>query len=573
MSSLINQNWVFGQGAGLNLGTTTAFASAIATGEGCASISDANGNLLFYTDGGQVYDSFGTVKVPSGTPGLDGDNSSTQSAIIVPDPGSNSFYYVFTTDGFTGHDKPFNGIHLDVSTWISSPVSVLPSGLPSNNQFSSTEKLTAVQHANCVDYWVITIVQSDGNPKTPYATGIFRVFLVNSAGVHYMGPTPMNFSIHDVGYLKGSPNGLRLAVADRQAVYVYDFNNATGVIDNTSANILPISLPATWVSSNTNIGHPGQPYGVEFSPSGRFLYYSILGDRSGPLPTNDGYIFQVDLTNANPNSSQIQVVHYPDPGPPSYALGALQLGIDGRIYVAKDQEAGLGAIKAPDSLGLLCDWDPANVLLATGAPGALCRLGLPNLIPNPCGGCAEINADVDEYLEESCAKKKNQLAPCVGHPTPCTCGSGGPEGAKCKTADIPKLAPCISVSWGDSKCDGMETDDYEILCITVCNCYSNVTFCNFSIASVYVTTTTGTAVPTLPDGTLSVEVFPRGPICFGDIGPCKDDGSNCVSRQVVLIARGAKGGPYQLQIGGICFDVCLHYDQNACFQLELCSDR
>jgi len=135
------------------------------------------------------------------------------------------------------------------------------------------------------------------------------------------------------------------------------------------------------------------------------------------------------------------------------------------------------------------------------------------------------------------------------------------------------VEPCISVSWGDSKCDCMETDDTEILCITVCNCYSNITFSDFTIASVQVTTNTGGTVPTLPDGTPSVEVFPRGPICFGDIGPCKENGSNCVSRQIVLIARGAKGGPYQLQVGGICFDVVLHYDQKACFRLDLCPDR
>lgn len=149
----------------------------------------------------------------------------------------------------------------------------------------------------------------------------------------------------------------------------------------------------------------------------------------------------------------------------------------------------------------------------------------------------------------------------------------GACGHKCEVAEIPTLMPCISISWGDSECDCMETDDTEVFCVTVCNCYSNVTFSNFEIGSVYVTDATGAKVPTLPDGTLSVEAFPRGPICFGDLGPCTEDGANCRSRQFVVIARGAKGGDYQVQLGNICFDVTFHYQEELCFGLALCADR
>lgn len=143
----------------------------------------------------------------------------------------------------------------------------------------------------------------------------------------------------------------------------------------------------------------------------------------------------------------------------------------------------------------------------------------------------------------------------------------------CKKVPQPDLKPCISVSWGDSKCDCMETDDVEALCITVCNCYSNITFSNFAINLVYVTDANGGPVPALPDGTPSVEVTPLGPLCFGDIGPCKENEPTCVSRQVVLQTRGAKGGTYQLHLLGICYDVCFHYLAADCFRLELCPDR
>ena len=37
--------------------------------------------------------------------------------------------------------------------------------------------------------------------------------------------------------------------------------------------------------------------------------------------------------------------------------------------------------------------------------------------------------------------------------------------------DIPRIAPWISIRWGDSKCDCIEGDDTEIMHLTVCNPY------------------------------------------------------------------------------------------------------
>ena len=98
MISKINQNWVFGKNAGLNFGTTSPTPSsgnAISTGEGCASISDAGGTLILYTDGQKVWDGLHNIRAQ----GLLGNPSSTQSAIIVPNPGNAAQYYIFTTNG------------------------------------------------------------------------------------------------------------------------------------------------------------------------------------------------------------------------------------------------------------------------------------------------------------------------------------------------------------------------------------------------------------------------------------------------------------------------------------------
>jgi hypothetical protein len=142
----------------------------------------------------------------------------------------------------------------------------------------------------------------------------------------------------------------------------------------------------------------------------------------------------------------------------------------------------------------------------------------------------------------------------------------------CKEIKAPDLGPCVSISWGDSDCDCMETDDVEVFCITLCNCYSNVTFENVVVGTILVTDATGNPVPTLPDGTPSVQAIPIGPICFGSIGPCRDGRATCVSREFVLRTRGAKGGAYQIHVGPICYSIAFHYQKDECFLINLCQD-
>jgi hypothetical protein len=190
-----------------------------------------------------------------------------------------------------------------------------------------------------------------------------------------------------------------------------------------------------------------------------------------------------------------------------------------------------------------------------------------------CRGCEDIKDDQNNYLSKQCAGKVNLLPrTSCDHQENATPDKGD---CHCDCVDIrlPDIAPCISVAWGDSKCDCMETDDVEVLCITVCNCYSNVTFNDLSIGQIRITDMAGNPVPILPDGTPSVQVIPSGPICFGDIGPCK--GKNqpaCVSRELVLYTRGAIGKDYLLSFEGVCFTVSHQFQSKQCFIVKLCQD-
>ena len=146
--------WYFGSGAGLDFNSGTAVSISggqLNTLEGCASISDASGDLLFYTDGMTVYDRTHAVMM-NGTDLL-GNNSSTQSAIIVKKPESDTIYYVFTVDGLTGNNGGLSYSEIDLS--LNGGLGAVTNLKNEVLFFYAAEKVTAIKHANGSDYWII----------------------------------------------------------------------------------------------------------------------------------------------------------------------------------------------------------------------------------------------------------------------------------------------------------------------------------------------------------------------------------------------------------------------------------
>ncbi len=95
--------WFFGENAVADFNNGTPVSNqtgSLNTIEGCSSISDACGNLQFYSDGTTVWNRTGAV-MANGT-GLLGDSSAAQSAIIVPDLTNSEIYFIFTVDDFGG---------------------------------------------------------------------------------------------------------------------------------------------------------------------------------------------------------------------------------------------------------------------------------------------------------------------------------------------------------------------------------------------------------------------------------------------------------------------------------------
>jgi gliding motility-associated-like protein len=336
--------WYFGDNAGIdfNSGTAVALANgAMQTNEGCATISDDNGALLFYTDGITVWNSNHTI-MPNGT-GLLGDFSSTQSGVIIRRPGSANLYLIFTVDNESGpNGLRYSEVDMNLQGGLGDVTAIKNVALVG----PTCEKITAIRSQNGQGFWIVTKL---------YNSNAFHSYLLTATGVN---TTPVVSNIgatitttnSTIGYLKASPNGSWVAAAnwDLNSVDLMSFNNSTGVLSNL------ITL-----SNFTQ----GRPYGVEFSPNSNLLYV-------GEAATSTNNIYQYNLLAGNQiaiNASRITLGTTPQGG-------ALQLAPDKKIYYATFASNALGTIDNPNIVGAGANFTANNFPLAVGS---ISRFGLP----------------------------------------------------------------------------------------------------------------------------------------------------------------------------------------------------
>ncbi|MFZ4414002.1 MAG: gliding motility-associated C-terminal domain-containing protein [Bacteroidales bacterium] len=332
--------WYFGANAGITFSTNPPSAltnGALYTMEGSASICNSSGNLLFYTDGATVYNKAHLI-MDNGT-GLHGNISTTQSAIIVPKPGSNTIYYIFTADvqNLNNYGLQYSTVDISMNLGLGKVISknillIQP----------TSEKITVVKHSNNSSYWLITHGALNNS---------FYSFLINSTGItitpvisvvgSYQGP-----GLKLIGYLKASFNHQKLASAknDGGEVEIFDFDNSSGIVSN------PLL-----------IGNNEEFYGLEFSADNSKLYVTVF---SPPI------IYQFDLLSANIAASK-NIVSYGQ-----IAAGALQIGLDQKIYFSDLTKDSLGVINNPNATN--CNFVPNAIYLG----GKSCKDGLPNFIPS-----------------------------------------------------------------------------------------------------------------------------------------------------------------------------------------------
>ena len=350
-------NWYFGNNAGITFNTPDGSPQAVFDGqiyqeEGCASISDTAGNLLFYTEGSKIWNREHNIMLDGSN--LMGHPSSSMSAIIVPWPGNDSLFYVFTVarraeeDGLRysvvnmALDSGRGAVTETVNHYLAGPVH---------------EMVTSVQHADGESFWVVSHL---------WNTNTFISFLVDQDSIHTI---PVSCSIGLVhsgwtslitGYMKASMQGRYIccAVCNDESFQLFKFNNTSALLSN------PVTFPAFQ-------GYDA--YGIEFSPDGSKLYFSFC-DYSDSTK-----IVQYDLS-ANDSSTVVNSGVVINSSSSNIIFGAMQIGPDNRIYISRGNYPYLSTIEYPNKTGSDCVFIDSAVFLDDGSGQHVARSGLPAFI-------------------------------------------------------------------------------------------------------------------------------------------------------------------------------------------------
>lgn len=361
-----NKVWAFGNNIGVDFNQSVSpslagFITAMKTNESSASVSDENGQLLFYTEGSNVWDrnhnlmpNGSQLVIATNTAGLSATSSTTQGALIVPMPDDINKYYIFSLTAYeeganVGNlyysiiDMNLNGGNGDVVPGQKGVF--LASGL--------SEKMMAVQGDRC-NMWVVA--RSMVSPQ-------FKVWELTNGGLN---TTPVISSVIGLpilfGEIKVAPNRRKIAATNNSTglgLIIYDFDAATGIVSN------PLTIDGG-----------SEYYGAEFSSNSTKLYahnyqYDLNGD---PL-------YQFDLTASNPSATKTLI---------GLSKGDLKLAPDGKIYavlsnksVSLTSPVSLGVINFPDLSGAAVQYDTVDISFSNLPMGIIpsTYLGLPNVVP------------------------------------------------------------------------------------------------------------------------------------------------------------------------------------------------
>ena len=362
--------WLFGVRSGIDFSsdqaTSSPTSSVFSLPNGVSVIARNDGSLRMFTNGIKVWNQ-GLYLMPNGD-SLKGNNFATQSSLIVPDPGDQNKFYLFTVDMFI---PPIftDGVNYSIVDFTDNGYGAITS----KNNFlldKNAQKITGAKHANGTDYWVVLhgFGSSTGNSFYAYpvtADGI------GTPVVSKIGTINKGDENNAAGYMKLSPDGTKIAllIPSDGIAELFDFNASSGKISNMKSS---------------GAGAFSYPFGLEFSHDASKMYIS-----TSPLGNGTNYLYQLDLSNADPFASPFVVDQFDvnQVGNADSLMGALQLGIDGRIYMSKFKRGVLGmkylgVIYNPDRPQAECNYNSLNNAnnngFYLGAGESL--IGLPNFV-------------------------------------------------------------------------------------------------------------------------------------------------------------------------------------------------
>lgn len=403
--------------------------------EGVSCLSNENGELMFYSDGINIWNkNHEYMQKTDGTTGygqkvLPGNPSSSQSGVAIPYPGNPDKYILLGMEH--NEYKGFGYVVVDMTKNNGlGGIEPVPGAQPSTKKYISLasingsipgESLTALRHANGRDIWVVTIGKGTGNAYFQSwlftDKGILKADLVSYAGygtndqVSATTFVDMGFGFTSSG-INGA-NGYFRFSSDYKYFAIGLWNGGTtkgneiipfGEFDNTTGLPVPgttklLSLQNTFALTSA--------YGIEFSSQSKYLYAS--SPSRGVLALDFQSLLNAPIVNNVVNIANVthrKLVYSTDR---STASSAIQLAVDGRMYICKSD-----ASSAAETCGmyLIPDPEPATLddiavySLATNVlfkQGIRNKMGLPNFIQG------WLNADV-EALPQYCITFETPLS-------------------------------------------------------------------------------------------------------------------------------------------------------------------
>lgn len=351
--------WFFGTNAGLDFNTgapQSVTTGALSTFEGCSTISDSCGNLLMYSDGSTIWNA-NNVPMPNGT-GLSGNSSSAQSAIIIPDLLATDIYFVVTIS--SGSGLRYSIVDMGLAGGLGD---VIPNRRDILIQQNTQEKVTASLNDAGDRYWILT-----------FENGVYSAYFAGGGFVSTNPATVVNSNIPQTsgltdarGYIRLSPDGSRVlntSIGNAGTAWLCNFNDATGVVSNPTA-----------LSNGTS--NVNRFYGAEFSPDSQLIYLNANSQDTGNGcgATNIREVLQFNpAAGAGWNSNPVALGNVTGA---NSGRGALQLGIDGRLYQARTCQPWLGVIRSPNTVGTGANYVDDGVALTAPTQS---REGLPPFI-------------------------------------------------------------------------------------------------------------------------------------------------------------------------------------------------
>ncbi len=332
--------------------------SAMNAFEGAVSLSDTDGNLLFYTNGGGqgfdggregvIWNRDNDVLYDMGnTEG--GGWSARQSCIAMPSPsGQEGIYYLFTVDDNenTTLRPPGNGLRvfiLDMNANDGLGGVILADSLLLDG---ATEALDATPTADGTGYWVMTVIASPTEPRS----GIVRL-TPEGISEPVLADLPTNGQ-----RVTFSPDGNYLFIGDD----LYAFDKEDGTLG---------SLVSAYPENN--ISGPG------FTTDSRFLY--LIEGQAFRQAT----LVRYDLSD----QTRLEVAELAGEDVLGHNAGNMQLGPNGNLYFV---ESTITAPGTPSIFGLseiVCSTGEAPQvnrelipLTGVGSPQSTANVSLPQFV-------------------------------------------------------------------------------------------------------------------------------------------------------------------------------------------------